>query len=133
MSREEYLKLGVKQSIFPGREREKVYELFEKYLAFLQEARLYDPNMVAHSYLERVKPQYDFMVIDEVQDITNVQLLLLLKSLHNPMHFMISGDSNQIVHPNFFSWSKVKTLFFKEALGEGRMHILKTSYATRWR
>lgn len=128
MSREEYLKLGVKQSIFPGREREKVYELFEKYLAFLQETRLYDPNMVAHSYLERVKPQYDFMVIDEVQDITNVQLLLLLKSLHNPMHFMISGDSNQIVHPNFFSWSKVKTLFFKEALGEGRMHILKTNY-----
>lgn len=128
MGREDYLGLGIKQSIFPAGERKKVYDLFEKYLAFLQEAALYDPNMVAHSYLERVKPQYDFMVIDEVQDITNIQLLLLLKSLHNPLHFMISGDSNQIVHPNFFSWSKVKTLFFKEELGDGRIHILKTNY-----
>jgi hypothetical protein len=128
MSREEYLKLGIKQSIFPAAEREKVYELFEKYLAFLQEAGLYDPNMVAYSYLERVKPQYDFVVIDEVQDITNIQLLLLLKSLNHPMHFMISGDSNQIVHPNFFSWSKIKTLFFKEDLGEGLIHILTTNY-----
>jgi hypothetical protein len=128
MSREDYLGLGIKQSIFPAQEREKVYELFEKYLAFLREAELYDSNMVAFNYLERVKPQYDFMVIDEVQDITNIQLLLLLKSLHNPMHFMISGDSNQIVHPNFFSWSKIKSLFFKEELGDGLIHILKTNY-----
>ena len=24
------------------------------------------------------------------------------------------GDSNQIVHPNFFSWGKVKSLFWKD-------------------
>ena len=27
---------------------------------------------------------------------------------------MLCGDSNQIVHPNFFSWSAVKSLFFTE-------------------
>jgi hypothetical protein len=25
---------------------------------------------------------------------------------------MLCGDSNQIVHPNFFSWSQVKSLFW---------------------
>ncbi|WP_311950954.1 hypothetical protein, partial [Halomonas piscis] len=36
-SREEYLELGVKQSIFPEAERPRVYDLFERYLAFLEE------------------------------------------------------------------------------------------------
>ena len=27
---------------------------------------------------------------------------------------MLCGDSNQIVHPNFFSWSQVKSLFWRD-------------------
>lgn len=29
-------------------------------------------------------------------------------------HFLLCGDSNQIVHPNFFSWSQVKSLFWRD-------------------
>jgi hypothetical protein len=54
------------------------------------------------------------VVIDEVQDITTVQLALVLKTLRKPGHFLLCGDSNQIVHPNFFSWSQVKSLFWKD-------------------
>lgn len=54
------------------------------------------------------------MVIDEVQDLTNVQLALVLQTLRKPGHFLLCGDSNQIVHPNFFSWSKVKSLFWRD-------------------
>jgi len=113
-SREAYLELGVKQSIFAEEERPRVYDLFEKYLAFLDEAGLYDPNIVAHHHLARVAPRYDFVVVDEVQDITTVQLYLILKTLREPGAFLLSGDSNQIVHPNFFSWASVKSLFFQE-------------------
>jgi superfamily I DNA/RNA helicase len=49
-----------------------------------------------------------------VQDITTVQLALVLKTLKRPGHFLLCGDSNQIVHPNFFSWSQVKSLFWKD-------------------
>jgi hypothetical protein len=49
-----------------------------------------------------------------VQDLTNVQLALVLKTLRKPGQFLLCGDSNQIVHPNFFSWSKVKTLFWRD-------------------
>lgn len=109
--REAYLGLGIKQSIFSRDERARVYDLFEKYLAHMQEQGYYDSNILSHRYLKRVQPRYDFVVVDEVQDLTNIQLQLILKSLRHPDDFILCGDSNQIVHPNFFSWSKIKTYF----------------------
>ena len=128
LTRERYRSLGVKQSIFLDAERERVYDLFEKYRDFLAENDYYDANIVSYEYLGRVEPRYDFIVVDEVQDLTNVQLLLVLRSLNAPENFILSGDSNQIVHPNFFSWSKIKTLFFKRDLHGSALRILKTNY-----
>jgi hypothetical protein len=38
----------------------------------------------------------------------------VLKTLRHPGHFLLCGDSNQIVHPNFFSWAQVKSLFWRD-------------------
>ena len=114
LTREAYRCLGVRQSIFPEIERDKVYDLFEKYRRWLQEAKLYDLNLVAQEWQAFAAPRYDFVVIDEVQDLTIAQLALVLKTLQRPGHFLLCGDSNQIVHPNFFSWSQVKTLFWRD-------------------
>jgi hypothetical protein len=114
LTREAYRALGVRQSIFPAERRDALYDLFEKYRAWLVEAGLFDLNLVAQEWLARAAPRYDFIVIDEVQDITPVQLLLVLKTLKKPGHFLLCGDSNQIVHPNFFSWAQVKSLFWQD-------------------
>ncbi len=114
LSRNDYLALGVRQSIFPAHRRDQLYELFERYRAWLAEAKLYDLNLVAQDWQGLAAPRYDFVVIDEVQDITTVQLALVLKTLKKPGHFLLCGDSNQIVHPNFFSWSQVKSLFWTD-------------------
>jgi hypothetical protein len=114
LGREAYRALGVRQSIYPLELRDAVYDLFEKYLRFLRDQGWFDPNIVSHAWLERVQPRYDFVVVDEVQDLTNVQLLLILRSLRDARGFLLCGDANQIVHPNFFSWAKVKTLFWHE-------------------
>ena len=114
LSCDDYRMLGVRQSIFPTEQRDKVYELFGKYRTWLSEANLYDLNLVAHEWQSLAAPRYDFVVIDEVQDITIVQLALVLKTLKKPGHFLLCGDSNQIVHPNFFSWSQVKSLFWQD-------------------
>lgn len=92
-----------------------MYDVFEKYRSWLAESRLFDLNLIAQDWLARAQPRYDFVVIDEVQDITPVQLALVLKTLKKPGHFLLCGDSNQIVHPNFFSWAQVKTLFWHDA------------------
>ena len=114
LTREAYRALGVRQSIFPETERDRVYDLFERYRTWLSESRLFDSNLVAQDWLPLAAPRYDFIVIDEVQDLTPAQLLLVLRTLKVPTGFLLCGDSNQIVHPNFFAWSRVKTLFWRD-------------------
>ncbi|MHB8743679.1 MAG: UvrD-helicase domain-containing protein [Sulfuricaulis sp.] len=114
LSRDGYRALGVRQSIFPESRRDALYDLFEKYRSWLGEAGLFDLNLVSEEWQGRAAPRYDFVVIDEVQDVTPIQLALVLKTLKKPGHFLLCGDSNQIVHPNFFSWAKVKSLFWKD-------------------
>jgi hypothetical protein len=130
LSREAYRALGVRQSIFAEERRDAVYDLFEKYRAWLAEARLFDLNLVAQEWMARAAPRYDFIVIDEVQDITPVQLALALRTLNKPGHFLLCGDSNQIVHPNFFSWAQVKSLFWSDpALAERQqLRVLSANF-----
>lgn len=119
LSRENYLALGIKQSIFQSEERTIVYDLFEKYINFLATEKLYDSNLISFEYLfflnssSSWQSKYDFIVVDETQDFTNIQLCFILKMLkdNNKNKFILSGDANQIVHPNFFSWNKIKTMF----------------------
>ena len=130
LSREEYLALGIRRSIFSDEERPLVYDIFLKYLEFLDNSGLYDPNLAAHATLRLCRPRYDFVVVDEVQDLTNVQVCLILKSLRIPDRFALCGDSNQLVHPNFFSWANIKTMFYHQR-ADGLpeiMRVLNTNY-----
>src|SRR5690606_30065587 len=114
LSRTDYLALGVRQSIFPVDARERLYDLFDKYQAWLMEAGLFDLGLVAQASRALAAPRYDFVVVDEVQHLTPAQLDLVLATLKKPGHFLLCGDSNQIVHPNFFTWSQVKSLFWRD-------------------
>ncbi|MFM9434369.1 hypothetical protein ACFDR9_001424 [Janthinobacterium sp. CG_23.3] len=114
LSRDAYRTLGVRQSIFAAQLRDELYDLFEKYRDWLDASALYDLNLVAQAWLPLAAPRYDFVVVDEVQDITGVELALILRTLKHPGNFLLCGDSNQIVHPNFFSWSQVKSLFWRD-------------------
>ena len=119
LSKEEYLALGVRQSIYAADERAKVYGLFDKYLAHLQSAGCHDSNVLSFEYQKLAKPVWDFVVVDEVQDLTNVQLHLVLRTLTDPTRFILCGDSNQIVHPNFFSWAGLKRHFYDRSFASG--------------
>jgi hypothetical protein len=130
LSEEAYVGLGVRQSIYPVEHRRAVYALFPKYREWLSQAGLYDSNLVAHAYLARAERRYDAVVVDEIQDLTNAELALVLGVLKEPRGFFLCGDANQIVHPNFFSWSKVKSLFYShetEAL-DAPIHVLEANY-----
>ena len=123
--------LGIRQSIFAEDERERVYDLFLKYLDHLRDNGFYDANILSYQYLALVDPRYDFVVVDEVQDLTTIELQLILGALRIPRHFILCGDANQIVHPNFFSWSKLKTFFYHQNDLEAPtelIRILNTNY-----
>lgn len=130
LDEETYFALGVRQSIYAPDQRRAVHQVLPKYRAWLAEAGLYDPNLVAHAYREKAEQRYDAVVVDEVQDLTNAELALVLAVLKEPRGFILCGDANQIVHPNFFSWSKIKSLFYShetEAL-EAPVHVLEANY-----
>ncbi len=122
LSEEEYIKLGVKQSIFKESERKSVYRKFIKYLKYLKDKNLVDSNMEQLHNPNR----YDLVVIDEVQDFTNSQIYAILKHGDD---FILSGDSNQIIYSNAFSWSKLKEMFFKTE-HDKHISILKENYRT---
>ena len=125
---DEYKALGIKQSIFPVSDRDWVYELFKKYLSWIAEEGYFDTNILSFQLRGKVRPIYDYIVIDEVQDLTMVQLSLILKSLKYPSGFVLCGDANQIVHPNFFSWAQIKTMFYQQNLQENIVRVLSTNY-----
>lgn len=129
-SREAYLALGLRQSIYPPEDRAAIYMLFERHLGWMAERGLYDPSAKAQQYLARATPRYDHVVVDEVQDLTMTQLALILRGLKTPGQFLLCGDANQIVHPNFFSWARVKSLFHQnEELAERSViHVLRSNY-----
>ncbi|HEB6949669.1 TPA: AAA family ATPase [Salmonella enterica subsp. enterica serovar Hvittingfoss] len=129
MSREDYLTLGIRQSLYPAGDRDAVYTLFERYVAWLKQSRHYDTNLLSHQYLPLATPRYDVIFVDEIQDMTPVQLSLVLKTLRHPDQFLLCGDANQIVHPNFFSWSTLKSLFFHQHRGsDASINILRANY-----
>jgi Viral (Superfamily 1) RNA helicase len=128
LTQQDYLALGVKQSIFSAEERTRLYPLYLKYVAWLQDNNYYDSNIICFNYLQHITPKYDYIMVDEVQDITNIQLKCILQSLNKPQNFILTGDSNQIVHPNFFSWSKVKSYFHASNNTAKSIQVLQTNY-----
>jgi hypothetical protein len=122
LSLADYLALGTRQSLLPPAQRELAHGLFQRYCSWLDEANLYDSNLVAEAWRTEIAvhagPIYDFLVIDEVQDLTPVQLALVLALLKSPGQFILCGDSHQIVHPNFFSWAALKNLFWQGLAGD---------------
>jgi hypothetical protein len=126
LSLSDYGALGARQSLLPPAQRDAAFALFVRYRAWLEEAGLFDANLVAHAWRQKLhaqpagqrEPAFDFVVVDEVQDLTPVQLALVLDTLRKPGHFLLCGDSHQIVHPNFFNWAAVKTLFWQGLAGD---------------
>ncbi|MDQ1924349.1 UvrD-helicase domain-containing protein [Massilia pseudoviolaceinigra] len=114
---------------FKGIDAHQAFEEIRGVLA-ADAAGVLDLNLVAHDWRPEVQPRYDFVVVDEVQDLTVAQLALVLQALRKPGQFLLCGDSNQIVHPNFFSWSKVKSLFWRdpELAERQQLQVLRANF-----
>ena len=133
LTESQYQALGVRQSLYPaGAARAAVHDLFEKYRTWLKDEKLSDLNLVSHAWRAKAEPRYDFVVVDEVQDFTNAELALILDTLKTNHHFLLCGDSHQIVHPNFFSWASVRALFWRTAAEDApaarEISVLRTNF-----
>ncbi|MBU3810489.1 MAG: AAA family ATPase [Candidatus Niameybacter stercoravium] len=118
LSLESYLALKSQYTGFNKEERKILYEICLRYMEWLEAENLYDENDLSRMlFLERARlPKYDWLVIDEVQDLTEVEIALLYSLLQNKANILISGDYYQTITPTYFDTRRIKSLFIKNHL-----------------
>ncbi|MCK9575118.1 MAG: AAA family ATPase [Clostridia bacterium] len=122
LSEEEYLSLDEKYTVYTIKERKIIYKTAQKYLAFLKTNNKYDNNIIAYNLLkEKSTKKYDYLIIDEVQDLSELQILYLTKI---GKILFCAGDVNQMVNPNYFDFNRVKDLLGAEKVE----NLLKINY-----
>jgi len=116
LAREEYEELGRKRApLFVG-ERPRLYAVARRYADWLAHERREDDVDLARAALRRASHgaewRFDAIVCDEIQDLTEVEMALLL-ALHRDRTcraLFVTGDPQQIVNPSGFRWGELRTL-----------------------
>lgn len=76
--------------------------------------------------LHAVVPRYDYVFIDEAQDLQPVAIRLCIKLCHNPKNVFLTADNNQSIYGSGLSWVSVAA----DLKLRGRARILRRNYRT---
>lgn len=109
-----------------AQQRRDVYEFAERLTGTLksQEKCLFEERVAAAA--SAAKPAYDYVFIDEAQDLTPVALRLCVGLGKSPSRVFIAADTNQSIYGNGLSWARVGAdLHFA-----GKARILRRNYRT---
>jgi len=123
ISLDEYKRLNDErgQCKVPDSLREDYYNAAESYQKYLNENNLWDSMDLAKFCVKTLKSQkgnhllYDKIACDEIQDLSPVEIHLLLFLLKNGNigNMFITGDTAQVINPSGFTWKRLKGLIGK--------------------
>ncbi|MCA1053646.1 UvrD-helicase domain-containing protein [Rossellomorea aquimaris] len=132
LSDQEYIKLNEHYSLFSKEDREKVAKHFKKFDRYVQQLRkenFIEEGELVRNLLPGSKPQYDYMIIDEVQDLTELQVYFLCQLLISKKNVYVCGDFNQTINPTFFKIGRIQSIFgFLGGLTSFEQKILTNNY-----
>jgi len=113
LSCDNYSNANAKYTHFPPKSRDKVYEIAAQYDMWLAAQELADINQLAAEIIRAdIKQIYDLIIIDEVQDFTELQLYMLIKLVKSPARMIFCGDINQNVRPTFFMFERLYNIYY---------------------
>lgn len=130
LSKEEYLSFprAGRKVVFSASLRQTFWELYENFHAILEAQ-----GLVAHSELAKeahvlltggsASPSYDYILIDEAQDLPVTYLSVLVESCRSPEGLFLAADMKQSIY-SVNSWKRRND---KLEL-RGRTRVLKTNY-----
>ncbi len=111
---DEYERLGAKRAPLFVRERPRLYRVFESYRAWCRQEGRYDDTDLARRALailrRRSDREYDHVICDEGQDLTELDMRLLLQLVTSPAGLFLTADPQQIVNPSGFRWAELRSL-----------------------
>jgi len=107
--------------------REPYYEAALAYQKYLEENNLWDSLDLARQCVDFINSHkehsfiYDKIACDEVQDLSpiEIKLLILLLKDNNINNIFITGDAAQVINPSGFTWRNLKGLLGRVARRTG--------------
>ena len=123
---DEYTSLNKSYSLLSFEEKEFIYRIAEKYEEWKSENELYDMNDLAvKSINSNIK--YDFLVVDEIQDFTEVEIYFMASLIKNPVNILLAGDIHQMINFNSFSFERLRNYYFTKNIKNQEV-ILSKNY-----
>lgn len=116
LTEEEYMNVSGRYALYNKAQRKVLYALALKYVAWQKQKGIYDENDLCRKHLsalkdgKEVREKYDWIVIDEVQDLTELEIYLLQKYVKEEGNFLLSGDYHQTIAPTYFDTKRIMTL-----------------------
>ena len=103
-----------------------VWLFWQKFLQELRENRKFMLTQRMLGALENVKGEFDYVFIDEAQDLKPAAIKLCLGLAKDPKNVFLTADTNQTIYGAGIKWSKMSdALDFR-----GRSRILRRNYRT---
>ncbi|NLY31556.1 MAG: AAA family ATPase [Firmicutes bacterium] len=107
-------------------QRRHLWQLYEVVQHILRQdgACLFSERLKVAS--ESVSPKYDYVFVDEAQDLKAVAIRFLMGLCHDRRNIFLTADTNQSIWGNGFSWTKMAS----DLHVQGRARILRRNYRT---
>ncbi len=107
-------------------QRKHVWNFWEVFQKELTSKNLCTRSQRFAAALKNSKPTYDYVFIDEAQDILPIALQMCLRLVSNSKNVFVTADRNQSIYNSGFSWKRVQEdLDFR-----GRSTIFQRNYRT---
>lgn len=131
-----YIDLNEGYSRFTKDERKTILEFVEKYYQpYLNSKNLFDDNdlarkLVIESHRSSIS-RFDTIFIDEVQDLSELQIYALMQLCDKPGQIFMAGDVSQIINPTLFKGGRPGLILrnrFNIPWSKGNVHVLNENY-----
>ncbi|MGC9522978.1 MAG: 3'-5' exonuclease [Anaerolineae bacterium] len=109
--------------------RERVWDLYEAYVDHLERQGLVTWGQLRQLALAlvqkgRFEQRWDYVIVDEAQDLTPVALALCVELCRDPAGLFLTADANQSLYNRGFRWKNVH----EQLQVQGRTRILRRNY-----
>ena len=107
-------------------QRKQVWSFWQSLLGVLRKERKFLRAQQIVAAMENATPEFDFVFIDEAQDLKPSAIKLCLRSAKNPRNVFLTADVNQTIYGAGVAWKKISdALDFR-----GRSRIFRKNYRT---
>lgn len=112
MTLDEYLNLNDYHSLTNDTyERKVIFQIRDNYIEYNRD-NYFESNSLCFSLISKLTDEikYDLVIVDEVQDFTEVEFQFINNLVKDGRRIVISGDPNQTIQPTLFNMGNIKRI-----------------------